>query len=115
MTLDDQKTRRIGSGLLMGVALTLFCLSVYKNGLPGSGLTVVLGLYLTYYIVQFFVKLGLTLPFLFIVFWCIIMILEWNRYQELKSYDMNDYLFAMSSLSCALTGAVVYFENKKRW
>jgi hypothetical protein len=82
---------------------------------PKLSVLVVYVLWLAYYFFQLKIKLGLTLPFIFIVVWMIFAIMDWNENQEVKSFDLEDYQLAIAYVLHALNGAVIYFENKMRW
>ena len=68
-----------------------------------------------YFVLQFFFKFGLTLPFIFIVTFLIFAIQEWNIHQANKSFELEDYQLAIAFITIALNGAMIYFENKLRW
>ncbi|MBO6517667.1 MAG: hypothetical protein JJ975_14065 [Bacteroidia bacterium] len=110
-----QRARFGLEGFLVVVSLVLICLNVHVFGMPDAWLVVATAIFMVYVIMQFWLKLGLTLPFAFIVFWMVVAIKEWNEQQSISSFDLEDYTFAMAAVVNALIGVVIYFENKTRW
>jgi len=68
-----------------------------------------------YVAVQWFVKLGITIPFIWIVVFMFYAITDWQYFQGKKSFDLLDYHRAILFVSSAVLGVIIYFENKKRW
>jgi len=99
----------------MVLALVLTGSYVQSFGWPSQTVVIVMATWLIYFITQLKLKLGLTLPFAFIVIWLILAIMDWNENQAVKSFDLEDYQLAIAYVVNALTGAVIYFENKMRW
>ena len=83
--------------------------------MPGRNILIGYILFYLYWMVQLKVKLGLTLPFIAIVAWMIAATFQWNKYQAVQSFYLEDYLLALSMIVNALAGVVIYFENKNRW
>ena len=115
MEYVKNKWRFIVEWTMMLVALALSIYFVNQFGWPSNLVVGVYIAWLLYFIVQLKVKLGLTLPFAFIVVWMIFAIQDWNENQAVKSFDIEDYFLAIAYVLHALNGAVIYFENKMRW
>ncbi|MFT5723364.1 MAG: hypothetical protein ACI9JN_000474 [Bacteroidia bacterium] len=107
--------RLVLEAVIMIVALFLTWLYVKDLGWPNTGLMVISIAWVVYYLLQLKLKLGLTLPFAFIITWLILSIMEWNDNQEVQSFDLRDYQLAIAFILHALNGAVIYFEQKMRW
>jgi hypothetical protein len=99
--------------LLISLCLTWSYASYF--GWPSTSVVLIYCSWLLYIVVQFKFKLGLTLPFVFIVVCMILAILDWNENQAIKSFDLVDYQLAIAYVLHALNGVVIYFENKMRW
>ena len=115
MEFVKNKWRFIVEFVMMSVAVGLSCYYVSEFGWPSNGIIAVYVAWLIYFFVQLKVKLGLTLPFAFIVVWMILAIQDWNDNQAVKSFDVEDYYLAIAYVMHALNGAIIYFENKMRW
>lgn len=115
MEVFSQRNRFVIEVVLLVVSMALLVLNVLNGESPDSYILVGAGCFVVYVLAQFFAKLGLTLPFVFIVFWMIVAIIDWNKYQALNSFKVADYWLAIMAVTNALIGVVVYFENKVRW
>ena len=115
MIESNQKWRYVLELLLQLTSLMLTGVFVNNFGWPSSTVVAVISCWLLYFVLQFKLKLGLTLPFAFIVVWMILAIMDWNENQAVKSFDLEDYQLAIAYVLNALTGAVIYFEHKMRW
>lgn len=73
------------------------------------------GLFVIYVVLQWFVKIGITIPFIWIIVFMFLAISDWQYFQGKKSFDLLDYHRAILFVSSALLGVIIYFENKKRW
>ena len=98
---------------LFSVILTRLHVDVF--GYPENFDLLVLGAYFVYFVIQFKFKLGVTIPFIFIIVFTILAIFQWQRFQGMQSFDLSDYRLAISYVTNAVTGAVIYFEHKLRW
>lgn len=115
MMQENHRWRFVLEFILLLVSLVLTTSYIRLFDWPDKPFVIVFVAWLVYFIVQLKVKLGLTLPFGFIVVWMILVIMDWNENQEFKSFDLEDYQLAIAAVLNALTGAVIYFENKMRW
>ncbi len=115
MEFLGQRTR-FGLEVFLGVLSTTLLVFYYlDSGYPDGYVLIGVGTFLIYVVAQFFTKLGLTVPFAFIVFWMVVAIKEWNNQQAVSSFNVEDYMLAIASVLYAVNGVVIYFENKTRW
>jgi hypothetical protein len=111
----EKKHRVLLEVVLWVVSLGLLAASIQQVHMPGRNILIGYGLYLVYWVMQLRFRLGLTLPFAAIVAWMIAATLQWNKFQAIQSFYLEDYYLAMSMVANALIGVVMYFENKNRW
>ncbi len=115
MQFLKERWRYVVEILLLLVSIFLvYSYSTLFDVPEGASLYILLSFAL-YFVLQFFLKLGLTLPFIFIVAFMIFAIQEWNTHQARESFDLEDYQLAIAFVVNALNGALIYFENKLRW
>jgi hypothetical protein len=105
----------IVEAMLLMLSLLLTWLHIGDLGWPGIMMVALYLAWVVYFVLQLKAKLGLTLPFAFIIIWMISATLEWNDNQDAHSFDLRDYKLAVAFVLNALNGAVIYFENKMRW
>ena len=111
----SQRNRRILQAFIFALALVFVLLFMKTDHRLTDLFVYSLSAYTLYSLLQYFLKLGMTLPFGWLIYWVIMAIMQWNAHQQYQSYNFDDYYLAIASILLAAHAGVVYFENKYRW